>query len=61
MNAMLLVKDLVDMVLENNPDTWGVCNTHVCFKIKNRHYFTYDIDWETGFVPDEGVIVVELK
>jgi len=56
MKAMLLLKDLADMILENGED-----NTQICFQTKDGYKFTYDIDWETGFVPDENVIVVRVK
>lgn len=56
MNAMLLIKDLAEMILENDSD-----NTQLCFQIKDRYYFSYEMDWEADFTPnDEDVIVVRL-
>jgi hypothetical protein len=56
MKAILLLKDIMDMVLENDDE-----DTQLCFQTKDGYKFMYEIDWETGFVPEENVIVVRLK
>ena len=52
MRAMLLVKDLVNMILESNDDDVGL----EIVTPNEKYYFSYEIDWDD----EDNTIILNL-